>query len=121
MLTNRVYLGNLVYGKEQSSFAKGISRHRLPEEQWKVVENTHEPIIDRKLFDFVQEKQEESRKEFFDRTGINDDYQPENLFRGLIHCSDSGGATEDVKICDHLKIRQKESVCCISVLPKKKA
>ena len=60
LLTNRMYLGNLVYGKEQSSFAKGITRHRLPEEQWKEVENTHEPIIDRKLFAFVQEKQEET-------------------------------------------------------------
>ena len=103
LLTNRMYLGNLVYGKEQSSFAKGITRHRLPEEQWKEVENTHEPIIDRKLFDFVQEKQEESRKEFFDRTGINDDYQPENLFRGLIHCSDCGGAMKMSKFVTTLK------------------
>ena len=72
LLTNRVYLGNLVYGKEQSSFAKGISRHRLPAEQWKEVDNTHEPIIDSKLCDFVQEKQTESTKEFFDTIGLND-------------------------------------------------
>lgn len=116
LLTNRVYLGNLVYGKEQSSFAKGISRHRLPAEQWKEVENTHEPIIDRKLFDFVQEKQEESRKEFFDRTGINNDYQPENLFRGLIHCSDCGGAMKMSKFVTTLKSGKKSRFavyqCC---------
>ena len=116
LLTNRVYLGNLVYGKEQSSFAKGISRHRLPAEQWKEVENTHEPIIDRKLFDFVQEKQEESRKDFFDRTGINDDYQPENLFRGLIHCSDCGGAMKMSKFVTTLKSGKKSRFavyqCC---------
>ena len=116
LLTNRMYLGNLVYGKEQSSFAKGISRHRLPAEQWKEVENTHEPIIDRELFDFVQEKQEESRKEFFDRTGINDDYQPENLFRGLIHCSDCGGAMKMSKFVATLKSGKKSRFavyqCC---------
>ena len=116
LLTNRVYLGNLVYGKEQSSFAKRITRHRLPEEQWKEVENTHEPIIDRKLFDFVQEKQEESRKEFFDRTGINNDYQPENLFRGLIHCSDCGGAMKMSKFVTTLKSGKKSRFavyqCC---------
>ena len=116
LLTNRMYLGNLVYGKEQSSFAKGISRHRLPAEQWKEVENTHEPIIDRKLFDFVQEKQEESRKEFFDRTGINDDYQPENLFRGLIHCSDCGGVMKMSKFVTTLKSGKKSRFavyqCC---------
>ena len=115
LLTNRVYPGNLIYGKEQSSFAKGISRHRLPAEQWKEVENTHEPIIDRKLFDFVQEKQEESRKEF-DRTGINDDYQPENLFRGLIHCSDCGGAMKMSKFVTTLKSGKKSRFavyqCC---------
>lgn len=116
LLTNRVYLGNLVYGKEQSSFAKGISRCRLPEEQWKEVENTHEPIIDRRLFNLVQEKQEESRKEFFDKTGINNDYQPENLFRGLIHCSDCGGAMKMSKFVTTLKSGKKSRFavyeCC---------
>ena len=116
LLTNRVYLGNLVYGKEQSSFAKEISRRRLPSEQWKEVENTHEPIIDRRLFNLVQEKQEESRKEFFDRTGINDDYQPENLFRGLIHCSDCGGAMKMSKFVTTLKSGKKSRFavyeCC---------
>ena len=116
LLTNRVYLGNLVYGKEQSSFAKGISRRRLPEEQWKEVENTHEPIIDRRLFNLVQEKQEESRKEFFDKTGINNDYQPENLFRGLIHCSDCGGAMKMSKFVTTLKSGKKSRFavyeCC---------
>ena len=88
----------------------------LPAEQWKEVENTHEPIIDRRLFNLVQEKQEESRKEFFDKTGINNDYQPENLFRGLIHCSDCGGAMKMSKFVTTLKSGKKSRFavyeCC---------
>ena len=116
LLINRVYLGILVYGKEQSSFAKGIARHRVPKEQWKEVENTHEPIVDRKLFEIVQKKLDESRQKFFETTGINEDYQPENLVRGLIHCSDCGGAMRMTKFVTTLKSGKKSRYavyeCC---------
>ncbi|MCD8150522.1 MAG: recombinase family protein [Clostridiales bacterium] len=98
MLQNPVYLGTLVYGKTQTSFAKGIPRHDLPEEEWKKVYNAHPAIINQKLFDSVQEKPEESKAVYYQNAGINDDYQPVNLFRGLIHCADCGAAMKMPKV-----------------------
>ena len=97
LLTNKMYLGMLVYGKERSSFAKGIKRHRVPESEWKYVPNAHEAIIDQELFDSVQRKLEGAKQNFLNMTGINEDYQPENLFRGRIHCSDCGRAMKMTK------------------------
>ena len=92
LLKNKVYLGMIVFGKEERSFAKGIKRHTIPEEEWQTVEGTHEPIIDQKLFDTVQELLDESKQEFYEKTSINEDYQPENMFRGIIKCADCGRA-----------------------------
>ena len=97
LLTNKMYLGMLVYGKERTSFAKGIKRQRVPESEWKYVPNAHEAIIDQELFDSVQRKLEGAKQNFLNMTGINEDYQPENLFRGRIHCSDCGRAMKMTK------------------------
>ena len=97
LLTNKMYLGMLVYGKERTSFAKGIKRQRVPESEWKYVPNAHEAIIDQELFDSVQRKLEGAKQNFLNMTEINEDYQPENLFRGRIHCSDCGRAMKMTK------------------------
>ena len=103
LLTNKMYLGMLVYGKERSSFAKGIKRQRVPESEWKYVPNAHEAIIDQELFDSVQKKLEDTKQNFLNMTGINEDYRPENLFRGRIHCSDCGGAMKMSKFVNTRK------------------
>lgn len=92
LLRNKVYLGMIVFGKEESSFAKGIKRHAIPEEEWQIVEGTHEPIITEELFEVVQNILDKSKQDFYDMTGINEDYQPENLFRGIAKCGDCGRA-----------------------------
>ncbi len=97
LLSNQAYLGILVYRKSEVSFAKGIARHTVPPQDWKKIYGTHEAIIEQELFDSVQAKLEESKQAFFNTTGINEDYQPENLFRGRIHCSDCGGAMKMTK------------------------
>ena len=103
LLTNKMYLGILVYGKERSSFAKGIKRQQVPESEWKYVPNAHEAIIDQELFDSVQKKLEDTKQNFLNMTGINEDYRPENLFRGRIHCSDCGGAMKMSKFVNTRK------------------
>ncbi len=103
LLTNKMYLGILVYGKERSSFAKGIKRQRVPESEWKYVPNAHEAIIDQELFDSVQKKLEDTKQNFLNMTGIHEDYRPENLFRGRIHCSDCGGAMKMSKFVNTRK------------------
>lgn len=103
LLTNKMYLGMLVYGKERTSFAKGIKRQRVPESEWKYVPNAHEAIIDQELFVSVQKKLEDAKQNFLNTTGVNEDYRPENLFRGKIHCSDCGGAMKMSKFVNTRK------------------
>ena len=64
MLTNEIYIGNMVQGKtEKISYKGGKSRTR-PKDQWFVVEGTHEPIIDLDLWDRVQKRIAEHTKPF---------------------------------------------------------
>ncbi|MGI5893671.1 MAG: recombinase family protein [Candidatus Merdivicinus sp.] len=56
LLKNPIYIGTLVYGKEEVSFAKGIPRHTLPETAWKSVSGCQEALIERELFDQIQQQ-----------------------------------------------------------------
>lgn len=107
ILKNKVYLGMNVSGKEQSSFARGIKRHTIPEEEWRIVEGTHEPIIDAELFERVQVMLDESKQEFYEKIGINDDYKPENLFQRIIKCADCGRAMKMSKFVRETKSGEK--------------
>lgn len=66
MLTNEIYIGNMVQGKYGSiSYKTKINKPR-PKEEWYIKENTHEPIIDRELWDRVQALIKEKSKPFSD-------------------------------------------------------
>jgi len=54
MLTNEIYIGNMVQGKYGSISYKTKQNKPRPKSEWYVVEGTHEPIIDRALWDRVQ-------------------------------------------------------------------
>ncbi len=64
MLTNEIYIGNMVQGKYGSISYKTKKNKPRPKEEWYVVENTHEPIIDRELWDRVQILIKEKSKPF---------------------------------------------------------
>lgn len=54
MLTNEIYIGNMVQGKYGSVSYKTKQLKARPKDMWYRVEGTHEPIIDRELWDRVQ-------------------------------------------------------------------
>ena len=56
VLTNEVYIGNLVQGRAVSASYKTKQIVSRPKEQWIKVEGTHEPIIDMDLWRLVQRK-----------------------------------------------------------------
>ena len=64
MLTNEIYIGNMVQGKYGSISYKSKKNKPRPKENWFRVENTHEPIIDRDLWDRVQALIKEKSKPF---------------------------------------------------------
>lgn len=54
MLVNEIYIGNMVQGKYGSISYKTKQNKPRPKDQWYIVYGTHEPIIDRELWDRVQ-------------------------------------------------------------------
>lgn len=55
ILTNETYIGNLTQGRRKKINYKSKKEIRMPKEQWIIVENTHEAIIDKHTFNTVQE------------------------------------------------------------------
>lgn len=54
MLENEIYIGNMVQGKYGSVSYKSKQNKPRPKDTWYRVEGTHQPIIDRELWDRVQ-------------------------------------------------------------------
>lgn len=81
MLMQQAYIGNIASQKNICAFKLGWMGYRPPEE-WIVVENTHEPIIDRETWDIVQQKINERK-----RSCRNGEY---SIFAGLLKCGTCG-------------------------------
>lgn len=91
ILKNQVYLGSMVQGRRRAQFFAGIPDQRVPPEQWVVVEGTHEAIIERAVFDRVQEIRRARREAYHANLGKYDYLEArENLFQGIIRCGDCG-------------------------------
>lgn len=54
ILINEMYIGNMVQGKYGCVSYKTHKNRPRPREEWIIKENTHEPIIERELWDKVQ-------------------------------------------------------------------
>ncbi len=54
MLTNEIYIGNMVQGKYGSVSYKTKQNKPRPKSEWYIVEGTHEPIIEQELWNRVQ-------------------------------------------------------------------
>lgn len=82
MLQNEVYIGNMVQGRVQKLSHKSDSCHKLPKEKWTIVENTHEPIIDKETFEKVGlliKSRVKTRSRKYDY-----------LLKGLVYCNECG-------------------------------
>ena len=55
ILENEMYIGNMVQGKQKVISYKVHKKININEEDWCIVEDTHEAIIERDLFEKVQE------------------------------------------------------------------
>lgn len=82
MLQNETYIGNMVQGRSAKISYKSKKCLRQARENWVVVENTHEPLIDAETFRKVQ-LLVSSRKRTKSRTY-------DFLLRGLLFCRECG-------------------------------
>ena len=85
ILKNRVYVGDMVQGRQRVKSYKIHIQERVPENEWFIVENTHEAIIDRETFDKVQGLLKRDT-----RTAPKS--KKLYLFSGFLKCADCGRA-----------------------------
>lgn len=83
ILYNRVYAGDLVQGKYNRSIYTSQKRGLRKEADWEILENAHEAIIEKKLFEQVQEIRKKNKKIRQDKQE-NPSYK--NVLEGILIC-----------------------------------
>ena len=81
ILTNEVYIGNMVQGKQERISYKLKARQNKPEEEWIKVTDTHPAIINQNEFELVQRLLKYDGRAL-QNTGVS------NLFSGFLFCGD---------------------------------
>lgn len=81
ILNNETYTGHLIQNKANKISYKDRKRKSLPRDQWIIVENTHEAIIDKETFELVQKLQKV-------RTKSVNIKESDSVFSGMIFCAD---------------------------------
>ena len=82
ILSNQMYIGNMVQGKYGSVSYKTKECRPRPRNQWIIVEGTHEPIIDQELWNRVQALIQQRAKPF--------DTGELGIFAHKVHCGYCG-------------------------------
>ena len=100
ILVNQAYIGNMEQKKE--STINAINKKRVQNDYFKriLVENTHEPIISKEMFNIVQDLLKSRHKER--------GHKSIHLFTNLLRCADCGKGM-------HFKKNRKGYVCGTSV------
>lgn len=87
--SNLMYAGHMAQGKSKKSLHDGQLKTMIPQSDWVVVRDTHEPIIDEDTFNKVQEIKEEQTRLHVTLNGKYADISnKENVFKGLLRCDD---------------------------------
>ncbi len=83
ILRNECYIGNIVQGKFKNISYKDNRKQRISKEDWIVVENTHEPIIEKSLWYSVQDR-------IISKARVDCNCNVVNPFNRKIYCSVCG-------------------------------
>lgn len=85
ILKNRLYVGDMVQGRYRMKSYKIHVQETVPEDEWFIVENTHQPIIKREDFEKVQELLKKDTRTAPKQKKLY-------LFSGFLRCADCGKA-----------------------------
>lgn len=89
ILKNEMYTGAVVSGTTRKVSYKSKKCKRVPKEEWIIVPNMHEPIIQKEVFDEVQQLMKK-------RTSTRE-RKHDHILKGLIRCGNCG-ATMTIKV-----------------------
>ena len=85
ILTQQEYCGDVINFKTYSKNFKNKKRLMNSEENWKIFKDVHEPIIEREVFELVQENLLKVK-----RRAPKPENAKKHIFSGLIRCGDCG-------------------------------
>ena len=85
ILANQEYCGDVINFKTYSKSFKNKARLENPRENWRIFKDVHEPIIDREVFEQVQELVAKTKRRSLKKKG-----EEKHLFSGMLYCADCG-------------------------------
>ena len=83
ILKNQMYVGDMVQRMQTNVSYKSKKKKTLPKSNWDIVKNTHEPLVDRFIFESVQNNVKRTVK----TTIIK---REKRLFENLLYCKECG-------------------------------
>ena len=93
ILKNRLYVGDMVQGRYRVKSYKIHTLEQVPENEWYIVENTHAPIIEREIFEKIQQLLKRDTRTAPQQKKLY-------LFSGFLRCADCGKAMTRSKVKD---------------------
>lgn len=85
ILTNRIYTGDMVQHTQTKVNYKSKKKINLDQSLWAIVENTHEPLVDKTTFEYVQTL----RKRYTRNVPIKTDRE-KRILEGKLFCKECG-------------------------------
>lgn len=83
ILTNRVYTGDLVQHTQAKVSYKSKKKITLDEKLWIIVENTHEPLVDKDTFEYVNTLRKRNTRNYEVKTN-----REKRLLEGKLFCKE---------------------------------
>jgi len=88
ILTNRHYAGDSVHATREGGFNNPGKDRRVPEDDWIVIPDTHEPLVSREVFEEVQKKiKAQVKSRHAHNAALEHGKMPENFFPGKCICA----------------------------------
>ena len=97
ILRNETYLGNVVQGKQLASFYLNQELRPVSKDKWIIVENMHEAIVSKELFEKVQAVNQSKYETYKKNENKHNLPKVENLYTGYLFCGDCGYAMKMVR------------------------
>ena len=87
ILKNPVYLGHTLLGKTKKVSPKSDVRRRLPKSDWRITENTHQPLVDEQTFELASSGLKARSNDYRQYEHVR-----KSIFSGIVFCATCGAA-----------------------------
>ena len=85
IIKNQVYLGNTLLGKTRKASIKSRKKISIPQEDWAITSNTHEPLVDQMTFGKAQANLGKGSRDYRQYDQVR-----KSIFGGIAVCSRCG-------------------------------